>query len=278
MCFGRNATLVRRVQYTRSSVVSSFKSDIRLTFFRHGDTEKYEEVDVGGDLEALTEEGMIQVLISAVELAQGVKKNNEVSLIWTSPRKRTIQTAQVLADTLHTYGAIVLEHRVHLRRKCKVVDMLSSPNLTQEFWDMRPEGESFVPLWRELSQKRTLPKGVESYDVHVKRVCNCIVYAQRMADVRKKNPNCPRMRIIAVCHFETVTPILQAAYGEKIGVAREKGLRNAEYLHIDIQNIYEGNVRALLRIDFIKGLPQDESGSREVFLLFDLENNFVKVV
>ncbi len=266
------------MQYTRSSVASLFKPDIRLTFFRHGDTEKYEEIDVGGDAEALTEEGMGQVLLSTVELAQGIKRDDEVSLIWTSPRRRTVQTAQVLANTLHTYGAIVLKHRARSKGACEIVDMLSSPNLTQEFWDMRPEGESFVPLWRELSQQKILPEGVEPYEVHVQRVCNCLLYAQRMADIRKKKAHCPRIRIIAVCHFETVTPLLQAAYGERIGVAREKGLRNAEYLHVDIQNIHEGNVRALLRIDFIKGLPQNESGSREVFLLFDLEKNFIKIV
>lgn len=265
------------MRYTKSWAQRSFQSDIRLTFFRHGATQKYEEVGVGLDTEILTEEGMEQTLLSAAQLAQNIKRHNEISLVWTSPRKRTVQTGKVLACTLRKYGTIVLEHR-QSGEMLRVVDMLNSPNLTQEFWNMRPSGESFVPLWRELSQKGLLPQGVESYETHMGRVQNCIVYAKRIAEVRKKQKHCPRIHIVAVCHFETVTPILQAAYGEKVGVARTQGLANAEYISVSIQSVEEGNVRAIVRLDFTKGLPQDIRGSREVFLLFDVENNFVKIV
>jgi len=264
------------MEWVRKNVEKHFRSDITVTFFRHGKTKHYKEVGSGIDEESLTQEGEEQVHQSAIFLAQEIKRKDEVVLIWASPRKRTLQTAHVLAQTLEKYGAYVLKRAANNGgKKYKTCYLLQSPNLTEDFWDQKPEGESFVPLWRELSDSNTLPEGTEQYSDHEERLKEVLEYGRKIAGIQKKHKNCPNIRLISVCHFETVTPVLQQAYGGEMGVMRGKGLEKANYLHINLQEKDAGNIKSIVKVSFGKSM---EGKNSIEYLLFDKQNELTKLV
>ena len=102
-------------------------------------------------------------------------------------------------------------------------------------------------------------------------------YAIKIALIRKKNKNSPRIRLISVCHFETVTSILQQAYGGNIGVSRGKGLDKAGCLHIDLQEKDTENSKAIVRMRFNKGV-ENEMTDENKYLLLNKQNKMTKII
>lgn len=229
------------------------------------------------DTEALTQKGRQQVLETGLWLAYWLKHNDAMALVWTSTRRRARQSADILVDTLRTYGALVYRHMGSCEKDCTFLcRLLNSPDLTEEFWQQKGKDRSFVSLWRELSDNGLLPMSSTLYSEHEYRLKQTLRHAVNVTRIHSGSFECPRIAQIMVCHYETVTPILQSAYGGDVWVVKGRGLGKAGVLRIDILPQEEHNLQAVLRVDMTYG-PNPNVEDPIAYLLFDNAGNFIPV-
>ena len=265
----------------KKEIADNFQSDATITFLRHGNPKYTEEEIKKCDFEGeLTDEGKEQVKKSAKELAQEIKNNNEVVIVWSSSRSRADETSKIFINTLEEEGITVLDRKKESDNKYKNFTSLSAPDVTPEFWKQKPKDEFFVRIWKELYEKDELPKGVETPDESEKKFKRVLEYNRRVINIfnnkRRENRNFPKLRIIDVGHFETVTPIIYEAYGGKAGIDKEYGPEGAGFVNLEMQNLDD---KSIIRLDYKRGAKGGENPKEDsvVYIKFDKERNLSKI-
>lgn len=273
----------------REELKEKFSEDLEMTWMRHGDPKYSEKENNEADFEGkLTENGKKQVEASALELAQDILQKNQIALVWSSPRARTKESTEILLKVFKSQGVEVIDRTGHGKSigEAKEIGSLSAPKMTKEFWDKKPADEFFVRLWLEMSEQGNLPEGVETPDEFSKKFQRVIEYQKRIAKLNKEHiaihpENVRKIRIINVAHFETPIPLLLEAYGDTLEgdklKDKEGGLEGGAYFNVGMQLTDDEDNPAILKVDYKKGPPQDETGSRETFVIFNKNRELHKI-
>ena len=273
--------LLIKQEPNNQELINNFRSDAKVTFMRHGSPHYSDEELATADFEGtLEEKGREQVKSSALKIAAEAKENNEIIIVYSSPRQRADQTAEILVQTLESSGVSVLNRNKSSEDlKHQSLKSLSAPEVTKEFWDKKPQDEFMVKIWRELFEQGELPDGVETppaAEAKLKRVlnfnANIINVFKKYLEIKQK------IRIINVGHFETVTPILQAAYGGEAGIDKDKGLAEAEYLNVDMQTLTNNpDLKAVLHLSFPKAANGGFDKQAERYLTFSKNRELTNI-
>ncbi len=194
----------------------------RITLLRHGQTEY---TNIYPDL---TKEGMETVRKSAEQIAANLKADEEVVLM-ASDKARAQGTAGIIKE--------VLDHQKEIRTVPGITSMA-----------MRDQGKG-MEMIHELLKEGGVPAVDYAYthdprfdDAEVweprdeiqKRFFSNLEYAIRAFKVVAKHEDLPKPHLIAVTHFEVLSPFLQDVFDLKH--PEDPTLKNAEAVEISVQD------------------------------------------
>ncbi|MBI3633915.1 MAG: histidine phosphatase family protein [Candidatus Vogelbacteria bacterium] len=208
---------------------------MRCDFVRHGkptytDEDLFSEA-VEGDL---TPEGVSQVEVLAASILAGFEKDGEIMIIWSSPKRRALQTADVIWSAFDKAGIRI--------RKPKVVWSLRDVILTGEAYAEIPEegkSKSWMEYWASVVG---LPIGMELPRSLRRRVMRVVANLERLA--RKANSDSKkRVRVLCITHEEMMRDILEEAYGT--GTELGTGPTYGELLKVEIEPDEKGAAATL---------------------------------
>ncbi len=203
-----------------------FEADLRIDFIRHGKPVYSAEERQTGNFEGeLTSEGKEQISFSAENIAKNIDKEKEIIVIWSSPKKRTRETSEIIKAALDKQGIPLIEPQIKLKKSLRDVQITRA--LIE---DMTRNG--VLSDWMEYWVKnRELPSGVESPEEVSKRVNRVITYMERIA--RKVEPkDGKKLHFVCVGHEELFKDFLEKGYG--LEPKRTSGPAYGEVLRIDI--------------------------------------------
>ncbi len=168
-----------------------------LTLVRHGTTEWMEEGRIHGRTDApLSEVGLLQA-----EAAAEALRGEKFDAFYSSPIGRTMQTAEVIARTVHLQPV--------------PLDEL----MEQDFGELEGQldQQSYSPLkmlfYLTFFSKRPFGKGGESWDQLMRRGDRVL---NKLARVH------PRQSVLVVTHNGVINAILRQVTGSKFGIKRLK--------------------------------------------------------
>ncbi len=201
-----------------------FEADLRVDFIRHGKPSYAAEERRVGEFEGeLTPEGREQIAASVEELAKNINKEKEIIAIWSSPKRRARETAEIIENTLNKFNVAVI--RSGEKKSLKDV------KITTEFLEqMQEKGvKDWMKYWVETEN---LPDGVETPRSVKKRTERVITYLERIARTINPPEN-KKLHFICVGHEETVRDLLEEALDT--GTQKGTGPNYGEIVRMDIK-------------------------------------------
>lgn len=194
------------------------KYDLKADWLRHGEPE-YTEVELKtGQAEGkLTDLGRQQVALAAEKLVKGIDLQNELVVIWSSPKGRAQQTTEIVEEVFRARGVKLI--------KTATVNFLRDVGVTTDFLtDLRKQNvPDLWQYWSEITEKTK--EGVETPKQVRKRVENVIAYLERFSRVVKDK----KVHFICIGHEEIFNDLLAEAFGSSL-----ESLNYAEILNIGL--------------------------------------------
>jgi broad specificity phosphatase PhoE len=202
-----------------------FEPDLIVDFIRHGQAEYSEKERETAEYEGnLTNAGKEQIQRSAQELATKFDKENEIAVLWVSPRNRARQAGKII-------GQKFTEKGIQILKDIKTVRSLSDVRMTPEFMNEINKKNVFGN-WMEFWSKADLPEGTETPEQVKKRVQRVLVYLERIARQIKPEGN-KKLHFICVGHEELFRDLLEEGFG--VGTKSKTGPMYGEIMRIELK-------------------------------------------
>jgi broad specificity phosphatase PhoE len=225
-----------------------FKADLRIDFFRHGKPEYTEEELKTGRLEGtLKESGKGQIIESVQKLAKDIDKDKEIIVIWTSPKKRAQERAEIVKNVLKKEEIEILAvGRERKGPELRTTLSLKDVGLSEEFIKELLEKDMSADWMEYWTGKKTLPKEVERPEEVKKRTERLITYFERIArNIQPKQEK--KLHFICIGHEEGFRDLLEEGFG--IGTKRGESPTYGEILRMDIFKSAPGR-NAVLELNY----------------------------
>jgi len=243
-----------------------FEADLRVDFIRHGKpVYTQEELKTGQPEGTLTPEDRKELKIQMKKLASGIDKEKELVVIWSSPRRRSRQTAEVVREVFEEEGISILEKQKS-GEKLRIKKSLRDVDMTAEAAQQVLEGK--IPSGMASWLEGKFPKGVETPEEFRERFMRIITYLERIARTVHL-PEGKKLHFICAVHGETIGDLLETAYG--IDVRKDSAPTFGEVTRVDIHKSEPGK-DAVLDLSY-EGYPKAKLGfDKEKRKLYKLKN------
>ncbi len=256
---------------------------IKVFRVRHGNTSYYEQLKgLPGDIIDLTEQGIKEMESAAEKIASNINKEEDIVSFGYSPRKRTIDTANIIKKHLKKEGFTIWEDPKNREEQERVrsTDIMNDDNeaishkeleyvpavqeLLSIIKDEVPEGETATKYWKEGNiDALEKPDSVDS------RSKAQLAKLMRIAHTIQPKID-KRLVIIQTEHEETLDDMLLKVSDGENGVTLGSGPHTGEVFELDIPvdtSDDEINVKSLTRdiktkpihFDYLKREYKDES-------------------
>lgn len=203
--------------------------DLTVDFIRHGKavytTEELKTAQYNGQL---NDTGKEQIVSSALRLVGSIDQNNELVIIWSSPKSRAAQSADLINQTLKDEAIPVYKKIIE---KDSLIDVFLTPEFLKQRQQTSPQTD-WIEFWEILETEETLPPGVETPE-QVKQRTNKIFIALAKIARNYHLPDKKRLHFIVVAHEETLRDLLKNSFSGNTEPA--KSLENAESLRLGFQ-------------------------------------------
>ncbi len=201
-------SLAERIGKPMSSrIFQSTRAELSNPFIamRHGQAAYTPEEDRGGDnVEGtLTEKGKQIVVAAADEIVQYLREHNITSFtVFTSPKRRCLQTTEIVIDTLTKAGINCKQQVVPDLRDVKVIGPTDTMPNSYARWEANMlEGENWFRAWkRKAKAGMQFYEGEESPDMVRERVRQALFTVFQLADT---------FPFLMVCHEEVLGAIAE---------------------------------------------------------------------
>lgn len=168
-------------------------------------------------------------------MAKGIDKEQELVIIWVSPKARAQQTAGIIKTILEKEGALILEKgwkgEKTIKEPLRITKPLKDVTMTPKFIQELIKAEATGDWMRYWTESEKLPEGVETPEEVKTRTKRLITYLERIAR-SIKSPEGKKLHFICVGHEEIVRDLLEEAYG--LGTEKGTGPDYGEVLRMNI--------------------------------------------
>lgn len=239
------------------------EKDIVVTVMRHGESEykDFQNVLKSGIardkslLPDLSEKGVENISRRAHELLDGIDKENEIVIIWTSPELRAIGTSKIIEDVLRENGVMVIKNSeissLAEAHATPVGKMKLAPQKIHKYFDLSGLTEDqakeieeakatmenpdipFGEAWRSYAGTEKF-EDVETKEASKKRFNRVINGLFLLKKIMKPKDPTKRLRFVCIVHEDLPDELLESAF-EK-GLINHKGLGNGESIELTIKS------------------------------------------
>lgn len=249
--------MVEEIEPLKNELLNLGQPDIVVDFVRHGKAEYSEEPWESTTFEgALTSEGRDQAENAAQTLVSRMNKDKELLVLWTSPKKRALETVAIMLPVFYQNG--ILPHELSVRTLLQDVQLDISQlreYLESDF------GKTAIEQWLV---SKNLPKGNETPEQLTHRTNSVLFYLDKAARVVQPSGG-KRLRFVLIGHEETAINILQFAFREE--PTSKLSPKNGEILELGIYQSVpkELNTRVVVNYrDYLDGVIYFDPVSREL--------------
>ncbi len=214
------------------------KSDVEVDFIRHGEAFYDEDELDRGELEGeLTPLGVEQIKNLGDRLAKEIDKNKEIVIIWTSPKKRAVQSSFILEERMKAAGVEV--YRLRIKKPLRDTDL--SNELIENLSNEKVE---WIDFWTKNEEYPTGMEKLEGVSSRTGRIISCLNRIVRnISNIKGK-----KMRFLCVGHEENIggvigcgidgeTPFVETDNAELVRIYFNKAEKGKDIkLDIDFKN------------------------------------------
>lgn len=221
--------MIERIRLEKPEA-EKFNPDLIVDLIRHGKAVYSAEENETFEFEGkLNEEGKEQAERVAEELVGKIDKENDLVVIWSSPKNRARETATILGRVFQERKINVIKGLEGASAKEALRDVKISKDLMVEAIADKISFSDWMSYW---SEKEDLPAGTESPAEVKKRVERIVTYLERIARTIKPATG-KKLRFVCVGHEEIFRDLLEEGYG--IGTKKGESPANGEVMSLDIQ-------------------------------------------
>lgn len=243
--------------------------DATATFFRHGKPRYSMPELISGQLEGeIKPEVESEVREAAEALAKSIDKDNELVVMWASPKSRAQRTSEIVREEFERSGIPFLQDKDGNARATKTVDMVRDLYTAGDvekgspFWDkliaaekegvLLPSGEPMgIANWQESLKVLSEQEGFEDLEAesaeHIAWRTKMVLKHLDSIARKIKGPDGKRLRFVIFGHEEIMTPVLEAAFDQ--GTVKGTGPGYAESMTVGV-NASSSESPAKLAVSF----------------------------